>query len=315
MAEVEEPSVQTPAEQPQVSQPPARSFDPAVNEAAEAEKEKEARGPSFSEISELPPLKEIYTPPPPPPEPSAETEPVQQEWSSKAQPEKPKVQPREVARKAVSEIKKTPPKLFVYSIAVALGVILLVVAMIAWRIHSENSADEGSTEQPVASAPASPAAKPAWNTAAQPPTPTPAPTPERINAPKEAPVVSVVPKYSRKKTKVAPASAPSIIPGQLTVNSTPEGAEVHIDGRTDPSWVTPFNLPGIQPGQHSVTITRAGYSTESRDHRCCVRQQIFSSGPTRTGYGHGGCKQRARGRATFHRWQGYRASNSGPDSL
>ena len=264
LAEVEEPSVQTPAEQPQVSQPPARSFDPAVNEAAKKEKEKEARGPSFSEISELPPLKEIYTPPPAPPEPSAEAEPVPQEWSSKAQPEKPKVQPREVARKAVTEIRKTPPKLFVYSIAVALGVILLVVAMIAWRIHSENSADEGSTEQPVASAPASPAAKPAWNTAAQPPTPTPAPTPERINAPKEAPVVSVVPKYSRKKTKVTPASAPSIIPGQLTVNSTPEGAEVHIDGRTDPSWVTPFNLPGIQPGQHSVTITRAGYSTESR---------------------------------------------------
>ena len=81
-----------------------------------------------------------------------ETEQVPQEWSSKAQPEKPKVQPREVARKAVSEIKKTPPKLFAYSIAGALGVIVLIVSMIAWRNHSENSEDEGSTEQPAATA-------------------------------------------------------------------------------------------------------------------------------------------------------------------
>ena len=77
-------------------------------------------------------------------------------------------------------------------------------------------------------------------------------------------MVSVVPKYSRKKTKPVPVSVPTAIPGQLTINSTPEGAEVHIDGRTDPSWVTPFNLPGLTPGQHTVSITRAGYSTESR---------------------------------------------------
>ena len=43
---------------------PAHGVDPAM--AAEAAKEN-GRGPSFSEISELPPLKEIYTPPPPPP--------------------------------------------------------------------------------------------------------------------------------------------------------------------------------------------------------------------------------------------------------
>ena len=109
------------------------------------------------------------------------------------------------------------------------------------------------------------AAKPAWNTA-QPPTPNSGanrgarthlrgPGTERGFG---------RPKYSRKKIKAAPVSVPTAIPGQLTINSTPEGAEVHIDGRTDPSWVTPFNLPGLAPGQHNVTITRAGYSTESR---------------------------------------------------
>ena len=76
----------------------------------------------------------------------------------------------------------------------------------------------------------------------------------------------MTPKYnknSKKKTKVQ-AFAPSVIPGQLTINSTPEGAEVRIDGRSDPSWVTPFNLPGLAPGQHSVTVSRAGYAPETR---------------------------------------------------
>jgi len=258
VAEAEEAAVQAPEHQA-----PSHSVDPAM--AEEAEREAGRGGPSFSEISELPPLQEIYTPPPPPPVAAPEAEPAPPERSSKVQPEKPKVQPREVARKAVTEIKKTPPKLFAYSIAAALGVILLIVGTIAWRIHSENSADEGSTDQPAAAAPSNAAAKPEWNSA-QPPAPAAAPaaTPERIAAGREPAVVSVTPKYNRKKTKAAPVSAIAAIPGQLTINSTPEGAEVHVDGRSDPSWVTPFNLPGLAPGQHSVTITRAGYSTESR---------------------------------------------------
>jgi hypothetical protein len=250
VAEVEEAA-------PPSTQTPTINVDPAMVESA-----KGTSGPSFSEVSELPPLKEIYTPPPPASEPQAEAAPAA--WTPKV-PEKPKVQPREVARKAVTEIRKTPPKLFAYSIAGALGVILLIVGMIAWHIHSENSADDGGTDQPMATSPSSPTPKPAWNTA-QPPAPAaePAAAPERINAGREPAVVSIIPKYSHKKTKIAPVSTPVAIPGQLTINSTPEGAEVHIDGRSDPSWVTPFNLPGLAPGQHSVTITRAGYSTESR---------------------------------------------------
>ena len=87
---------------------------------------------------------------------------------------------------------------------------------------------------------------------------------ERIVASREPSVVSVTPKYNRKKTRQPVVSAPAVVPGQLTINSTPEGAEVHIDGRSDPSWVTPFNLPGLAPGQHSVTVTRMGYASESR---------------------------------------------------
>ena len=116
------------------------------------EAKRAARGPSFSEMTELPPLKEVYIAPPPPPEP-AETVPEPVVSSLRVQTEKPKAQPREVARKAVKEIKKTPPKLFLYSIAGAIAVIVLVVGFITFRIHSENSEDEGSAAAPAATAP------------------------------------------------------------------------------------------------------------------------------------------------------------------
>ncbi len=247
---------------------PAFRVDPSMAEGAK----NAVKGPSFSEMTELPPLKESYTPPPPPPPPQGEPEfdaepPASLSQVHREKPDKPKVQPREVARKAVTEIKKTPPKLFLYSIAGAVAIILLVVGFIAYRIHSENSAEEGTAEPPAAvAAPAETNPKPAWNPA-QPPVQAPVHAqPEQISAGREAPSVLVTPKYnknSKKKTKVQ-AFAPAVIPGQMTINSTPEGAEVHIDGRTDPSWVTPFNLPGLSPGQHSVTVSRAGYSSETR---------------------------------------------------
>jgi hypothetical protein len=243
------------------SEAPAFQVDPAMAETAKGG----ARGRSFSEISELPPLKEIYVPPPPPP--SLDLHPAEQEQAAtihQAPPEKPKVQPREVARKAVKEIKKTPPKLFLYSVAGALAIMVLVVGIIAYRIHSENSAEEGSPAPQAAATPTESSAKPAWNEA-QPPAPTPAPAAraERIAAAPEPSAVRVTPKYNRKKTKAAPVAL-AVIPGQLTINSTPEGAEVRLDGRSDPSWITPFNLAGLAPGQHSVVVARAGYASESR---------------------------------------------------
>jgi eukaryotic-like serine/threonine-protein kinase len=243
------------------SETPAFRVDPSMAEGAKDA----ARGPSFSEMTELPPLKEIYTPPPAPPPVEPEFDPESPASLSQVQAEKPKVQPREVARKAVTEIKKTPPKLFLYSIAGAIAIILLVVGLIAYRIHSENSAEEGSAE-PLAAAPAEASPKPAWN-GAQPPVQAPVQAkPEQIAAGREAPPVSVTPKYNKnnkKKIKVQPI-APAVIPGQMTINSTPEGAEVRVDGRSDASWITPFNLPGLAPGQHSVTVSRAGYAPETR---------------------------------------------------
>jgi len=48
------------------------------------------------------------------------------------------------------------------------------------------------------------------------------------------------------------------------VDSTPQGAQVQVDGASDPSWVTPFALTNLQPGQHSITVSKAGFSTDTR---------------------------------------------------
>ena len=39
---------------------------------------------------------------------------------------------------------------------------------------------------------------------------------------------------------------------------------MQLDGRTDPSWITPFTLAGLEAGQHTVTVSKAGYSTDTR---------------------------------------------------
>jgi serine/threonine protein kinase len=220
---------------------------------------------SFSEIDELPPLKEVYVAPPPPPPPPDEPSPhdaaVYATVFKNAPPEKPKVQPREVAKKAVAEIKKTPPKFFMVSIAGAIGIILLIVAAIAWHIHSENADDDATPAQSAANASAQPAT-PATQAPAAAQTPVQV-APEPVTAePRE---VSVQPKYNNKKKAKPRPVAPAIVPGQLSVTSTPAGAQIQIDGQNNSTWVTPFTLASLNPGQHTLTISKPGYAPETRN--------------------------------------------------
>jgi serine/threonine-protein kinase len=223
---------------------------------------------SFSEIDELPPLKEVRIAPPPRPpvEEIAEPDAVHAAvFKGAATPEKPKVQPREVAKKAVSEIKKTPPQLFMVSIAAAILVIAVVVAGIAWHIHSENADDDATpvqTPAAAASAPAQPSASAPPESSAANQTTTQV-APEAVTV--APPAVSVQPKYNnKKKAKPNKPTAPTIVPGQLSVASTPAGAQIQIDGQNDATWVTPFNLAGLNPGQHTLTISKPGYAAETR---------------------------------------------------
>ncbi len=243
---------------------PKIAVDPMMAEGGPAG----ATGTSFSEISELPPLKEVYVAPPPPP--PIETAPVQPEMAAVAPfrggrkvDEKPKVQPREVATKAIKEIKGVPPKLYLYALGGA-GILILVIALaVTYYVHSQSDEDAGAprstavSESPVQPEPAPPAPK---NDAA----PAPAPA-QPIEV--EEPETTATQQAARSKSKSAKkkaTAAPVIIPGQLAIDSTPQGAQVQLDGATDASWVTPFALTNIQPGQHSITISKPGYSTDTR---------------------------------------------------
>jgi PEGA domain len=225
-------------------------------------------GMSFSEMTELPPLKEVYIPPPPPP---TELAPVQEapvtilRRGSKVD-EKPKVQPREVAEKAIKEIKGVPPKLFGYAVGGALALILVIGIGVTIYIHSLSSDDDagaGRTSVPAETTAQPEASQPAPTVPAPAPTPAPvAQQPEQASEPEAAaaePVASPRSRNARKK-----AVAPVVIPGQLAVDSTPQGAQVQIDGQSSPTWVTPFAVTNLPPGQHSITVSKAGFSTDTR---------------------------------------------------
>jgi eukaryotic-like serine/threonine-protein kinase len=241
------------------------AVDPMMDEARVATPRR-----SFSEIAELPPMQEVYTAPPTEPDSDISPTSAPPATMHAKTSEKARVQPRQVARQAVTEIKKTPPKLFLYSIGAAVCLILAVTVGIALHNHSQEADENGGSavsraadssgatrgKQGLTSDPATQASE---NVEAS--SPVRAVVPERIEA--ESANVTVTPRYNKRKAKVAPAPS-AIIPGQLTINSTPEGAQVRIDGRTDPSWVTPYNLPGLAPGPHSVSVSKPGYASENR---------------------------------------------------
>lgn len=234
-------------------------------------------GTSFSEISELPPLKEVYIAPPPPPVTDLRpvksgSTPATVYTGTAPADEKPKIQPREVAEKAIKEIKSVPPRLMLYSLAGAGALIVLIGIGMTIYIHSLGGSDDDSgaprssvpvtTQAPSQQQPTQPAPQQAVPQKAE---QAPAPVAEPEEAPEPVAhsskaAAAAKARNARKKAAVAPA----IIPGQLAIDSTPQGAQVQLDGQTDPSWVTPFALGNLQPGQHSITVSKSGYSTDTR---------------------------------------------------
>jgi serine/threonine protein kinase len=228
---------------------------------------------SFSEMTELPPLKEVYIPPPPP-APAFTPTPHSPGLTTyeDEEPEKPKVQTREVAEKAIKEIKNVPPSLMVYAIAGAAVVILIIAVVLVLHVNSLNNDGDSPRPTPVESttqpAPSQPAVRQAETQRAQPAAPqaqpeaqTAAPAEQAEPEPTRAAAPTARGKNARKKSVPAVAA---IVPGQMAIDSTPPGAQVQIDGRTDPSWVTPVTLSGLGAGLHTVTVSKAGYSADTR---------------------------------------------------
>ena len=266
-----EPEIET--SEPQAEQP-SIAVDPMMAEGGPAA----STGTSFSDITELPPLKEVYiAPPPPPPVEEPEPEPIpapkatplksSTKPSAPKRDEKPKVQTREVAQKAINEIKSVPPKLMGYALSGAAALILAIGIGVTIYVHQQNSDDDSNVShapaptvtetqsQPATSEPAAPA--PQQQEAA------PAQT-EQATEPEASEEHESRSARSRSARHKAVPVAPAIVPGQLVLDSTPQGAQAQIDGRADSSYVTPFALTNLAPGTHTVTVSKPGYNADTR---------------------------------------------------
>jgi len=217
---------------------------------------------SFSEMDELPPLKEpvFETRPAPEPEmaPPAPQPTLSSRLSGNKKEEKPKIQPREIAQKAMKEVSTVPPRLLLYSILGAIAVILVVAVAMFFHVRSE---DDGLTAAPRA-----------VKSESEPPAPAPAPVQQAQPAPVPVPPVTEpepnltvrqVPKRAARN-RPAPAAAPVVIPGIALIDSTPQGVQFELDGKNDPSWITPFSVTGLAPGKHFVSVSKSGYASEVR---------------------------------------------------
>ena len=236
---------------------PRVAADPMMSEPVTS-----SSGKSFSDLEELPPLKEpVFAPPIP--EPAEPPRPVTQIYPKEE--EKPKIQPREVAKKAIEQIATVPPRLMLYSILGAVGLILVIAIMLLFHVRSE---DDGSTAapQPTKAASPSPTSEPVAQTPVAPRIEEPAPPVAPITEAQPSLTVRQVEKRSSKSTRRAPAPAPVpvVIPGEALIDSSPQGAQFQIDGKNDPSWVTPFNVMGLSPGKHIISANKSGYTSEIR---------------------------------------------------
>ncbi|MGA9987455.1 MAG: serine/threonine-protein kinase [Terriglobales bacterium] len=238
---------------------PRVSFDPMMAEPAAG-----SSGKSFSDLAEMPPLKEpVFTPPAAEPVEALRAEvqvfPKKHPENDPGKEEKPRIQPRQVAEMAFKEISTIPPRLMLYSMLGAVAVILVVAIAVFVHVHFE---DDGSTAAPRPTKAVSPA-PPVVQTPVTPRIEKPAPP--VVEAEPRVKVRYFEPRSSNSSRRApAPAPAPVVIPSQALIDSTPQGAQFQVDGNSDPSWVTPFNLTGLSPGKHIIYVTKSGYSSEMR---------------------------------------------------
>jgi hypothetical protein len=123
-----------------------------------------------------------------------------------------------------------------------------------------------------------PALKPPVAQTAQPVTPTTQPTTPVVTTPTvTTPVVTTSPvtpptnvaKPEETPPKTAVISKPETprirTPetkiGQLMVSANVNGARISVDGRSDPSWVTPHTIPDLSAGAHNILISMEGYDS------------------------------------------------------
>jgi len=168
----------------------------------------------------------------------------------------------EVEEKKKFALPQIESKLLIHGLIGGLAIVLLGVGIIALYVHFHTSDDEGAVPAPIVAA----------KTEETPAEPAPAPVAvpnhpvEAASAPEETADEGSSAKSNARKTKVfakAPVAA-ATASGMVAVDSSPQGAQIQVDGRFDSTWVTPFTVAQLTPGQHNVVISKPGYGAETR---------------------------------------------------
>jgi serine/threonine protein kinase len=84
------------------------------------------------------------------------------------------------------------------------------------------------------------------------------------NAP-ETPAAKPAAKTEAERPAEAAAKvAPALKYGKIFISSSPQGAQITVDNRSDPDWVTPHTVEGLAAGSHAVILSKEGYSSAHR---------------------------------------------------
>ena len=167
---------------------------------------------------------------------------------------------------------------------VALATLLLAVAGLSYIRYRANALAEPAAQQQTtvpqqtASPPSStepPASQPGTQTAtsgaAKPPEAKPSSPPKGRAQPMRVTSAPIAP-----GRKVAPGS------GEMRLTSYPSGAQVQIDGWTEPTWITPFSSPSRSAGKHSVVFSKSGYITQTQTVELAAGQALTVHAQLRT---------------------------------
>ena len=205
----------------------------------------------------------------------AENKPVQTAVPMNVLPEQSKMEPSDVPDKSVTKVEPTSSRMFLVSMA-ALGIILLLTAVIAWHVHHLNlSADSGTAGQSAAAnSPAQAEENPPESTPPAPVAPKPqveelttkAPDPPTI-VPRELSIKATPQATKTRTAQVARVSQPlrtessPLTATVVSLNSNPANAAVWMDGN-DTGRTTPAQISVDKPGTHIFVFKKQGYLDE-----------------------------------------------------
>jgi predicted Ser/Thr protein kinase len=161
------------------------------------------------------------------------------------------IRPVAARQKAIPEIAWVLGALLVVAILGGIGYFILL------RPQGQPAVQPATTQVatqtvPQSLPPGGPATQPA---ATAPQTPTPAQPVAQAKPAETQPKGEAVTKQEPSRARGGAVSKV----GQLLVSANITGAKISLDGRSDPSWVTPYTITGLPTGTYNVVISKDGY--------------------------------------------------------